>query len=306
METTRTTVRSAAGEFATQARRPGGGNAARAWRRFRANTLVFPAVAIVVIFGGLAAAAPLVAAHVVGFEPTEQNLMDNFAPPSRTHWLGTDEYGRDVLIRLIYGGRVSLMVAVLATAATVAVGTLLGATAAFYGGWVDAAIMRAVDVLICIPGFYVLILLSALVRPGPTGLAVIIALFGWYGLARLIRAEVLSVRRREFVTAAQVIGAPNRRILLRHVIPNVAHLVVVFATAAAPGYIVAEAGLSFLGLGVQPPTASWGNMLTNATQYFYRASGLVYFPGLALILTVLALTVIGNALRDALDPRLTA
>jgi ABC-type dipeptide/oligopeptide/nickel transport system permease subunit len=286
--------------------RPRQTNTRRAWRRFRANRLAVVALAASVLLAVTALGAPLVSRYVTGVEPNKQSLLHNFEGRSDDHWLGTDEYGRDVLTRLVYGARVSLGVAGLAAAVTVLVGTLVGAVAAYRGGWVDQALMRFVDVMLAIPGIYLLLLLGALFTVGPAELAVLIALIGWYGLARLVRAEMLSLRRREFVEAARVLGAPGWAIVLRHLLPNVVHLVIVFATTAIPGYLLLEAALSFLGLGVRPPTPSLGSMLIGSTQYLYKRPALIFFPGLTIAAIALAVSIVGNALRDALDPRLDA
>jgi peptide/nickel transport system permease protein len=268
--------------------------------------LAVAALAIACLLVLLAIGAPAIARYVTHASPTDQSLLHNFEPASRKHWLGTDEYGRDVFIRLVYGGRVSLGVTALATLVTVVVGTLVGTVAAYYGGWVDQTLMRFVDVMLSIPALWLLVLVGALIAVGPAELAVLIALLTWYRLARLVRAEVLSVRQREFVEAARVLGASGWSIIVRHILPNIAHIVIVSATAAVPGYLLAEAGLSYLGLGIRPPTPSWGNMLNGSTQYLYKSPGLIFYPGLAITLTVLVVSIVGNALRDALDPRLNS
>jgi peptide/nickel transport system permease protein len=279
-------------------------NWARAWRRFRANKLALIALVITALLIALAICAPLVSRYVTHFGPDDQRLRDQFASISQKHLLGADEVGRDVLTRIAYGGRVSLGVAFLAVAVALFVGTLLGALAAYYGGWVDTILMRLVDVLLSIPAIFLLILVSTLFRVGPLMLAVIIALLGWFGLARLVRSEILSIKGREYVEAARVIGVSDLAIIARHILPNVLHIIIIWATVAVPGFILTEAALSYLGLGVQPPTPSWGNMLTNSTQYFYKSTGLIFIPGFFITTTVLALSLVGNALRDALDPRL--
>lgn len=286
--------------------RPGVSNARRTWRRFRRNRLALAALAVTLGLTAVAFGAPLVSRYVTEVGPNKQSLLHNFESASGEHWLGTDEYGRDVLTRLVYGARVSLGVALLATTVTVVVGTLVGALAAYYGGWIDQALMRFVDVMLAIPGIYLLLLLGALFTVGPLKLAVLIALIGWYPLARLVRAEMLSLRGREFVEAARVVGAPGRTIVVRHLLPNVLHLVIVFATGAVPGYLLLEAALSFLGLGVRPPTPSLGSMLIGSTQYLYKRPALIFFPGLTITAIALSVSIVGNALRDALDPRLDA
>jgi peptide/nickel transport system permease protein len=279
-------------------------NAGRAWHRFRANQLAPVALALTIVLVLIAICAPLISTYVTETGPNDQSLIHRFEPSSSEHWLGTDEYGRDVLTRLIYGLRVSLGVAVLATLVTVIVGTLAGAAAAYYGGLTDQAIMRFVDILMAIPGINILILLGALFVIGPGEMAVMIALIGWFGLARLIRSEVLSIRRREYVEAARVMGAPGHTIIRRHIFPNITHLVLVFAIVAIPSFVLAEAGMSFLGLGIQAPTPSLGNMLNSATLYLYKRPVLILYPGLVITTIALLVSIVGNALRDALDPRL--
>jgi peptide/nickel transport system permease protein len=288
----------------SEVRRKAAGNAGRAWRRFRANQLALPALIVTTVLVLLALAAPLIAEYVVHAGPNKQSLINRFQPGSGEHWLGTDEYGRDVLMRLIYGLRVSLGVAALATLVTLVAGTLAGAAAAYYGGLTDQVIMRFVDILMSIPGVNVLILLGALFAVGPAAMAVMIAFISWYPLARLIRSEVLSIRRREYVEAARVMGAPGHSIILRHIFPNITHLVVVFAMGAIPSYILVEASMSFLGLGIRAPTPSLGNMLNGSTTYLYKRPELILYPGLVITLIALMVSIVGNALRDALDPRI--
>ncbi|MCC6792957.1 MAG: ABC transporter permease [Thermomicrobiales bacterium] len=279
-------------------------NAGRAWRRFRANQLAMAALIVTILLVLLAAGAPLISEYVTHVGPNKQSLIKRFQGGSGDHWLGTDEYGRDVVTRLIYGLRVSLGVAALATIVTLVVGTLTGAAAAYYGGLTDQILMRVVDILMSIPGINVLILFGALFTVGPAGMAVMIAFISWYPLARLIRSEVLSIRRREYIEAARVMGTPGHSIILRHILPNITHLIVVFAIGAIPGYILAEAGMSFLGLGIRAPTPSLGNMLNGSTTYLYKRPELILYPGLVITLIALMISIVGNALRDALDPRL--
>lgn len=285
--------------------RPHRSNTRRAWQRFRASKLALAALVVAVFMVLVALGADIITARLLHQSPNSQSLLHNFEPTSRTHWLGTDEVGRDVAARIIYGARVSLGVAFLSVTVAITIGTLIGLLAGFFGGWVDTILMRFVDLMLSIPSFILLLLIATLLRVSPIKLALIIAFLSWFGLSRLIRSEVLSLRRREYVEAARVIGASNGRILGQHILPNVSHLIIVFATGAVPNVILQEASISFLGVGIQPPTASWGNMLTNATNYFTKAGGLVVFPGIATALTVLSLTIVGYALRDALDPRLT-
>jgi peptide/nickel transport system permease protein len=304
-------VSSPAAEIAllTEARVPGvqqqsASAFSRARRRFLANRLALAALLVLLVLVALTLCAPLIAKYVTKASPTDQHLLDNFEPSSKAHWLGTDEYGRDVLTRILYGGQVSLGVAALGVLVALVVGVLIGLAAAYYGGWVDELLMRFVDLMLSIPGIFLLILIGSLVQVGPAVLALIIALLSWFGLARLVRAETLSVKRREYIEAARTLGIGDAAIMARHILPNIVHIIIVWATVAVPNFILIEAVLSFLGLGVQPPTPSWGNMLTNATQYFYKSIGLVFIPGFFITLTVLALSIVGDALRDALDPRL--
>ena len=286
------------------AKRQGESNRARAWRRFRANKLALVALAVVLLLGLISIGAPLIQRYITHIGPDDQRLLDNLAAPSAKHWLGSDEYGRDVFMRIAYGGRVSLGIALLGTTVALLIGICVGALAAYYGGWIDTILMRLVDIMLSIPAIFLLILVGSLFQVGPAALAVIIALLSWFGLARLVCAEILSVKRRDYVDAARIIGASDWTIITRHILPNVLHIIIVTATLAVPGFILTEAALSFLGFGVQPPTPSWGNMLTNATQYFYSSISLVFIPGFFITITVLALSIVGDALRDALDPRL--
>jgi peptide/nickel transport system permease protein len=277
----------------------------RAWRSFSANRPALVALAITALLVLLAICAPLVSRYVTHLTPTDQRLLDQFDPPSAKHWLGADELGRDVLMRILYGGQVSLGVAGLAVAVALVVGTLVGALAGYYGGWTDATLMRFVDVMLSIPAIFLLILIGTLFRVSPVALALIIALLGWFGLARLVRSEILAVKQREYVEAARVVGTADWAIVTRHILPNILHIIIIWATVAVPNFILTEAAISFLGLGIQPPTPSWGNMLTNSTQYFYKSIALVFIPGFFVTITVLSLSIVGNALRDALDPRLS-
>ena len=280
-------------------------NYARAWRRFRGNRMALAGLTIATLLVLMALCAPLISRNITHVSPSKQSLVHQFDPAGRAHYFGTDEYGRDVLTRIAYGARVSLGVAFVAVLAAICLGTLVGAAAGYYGRWVETALMRFVDVMLSIPGIILLVLISALFHVGPVQLALIIAALGWFGLSRLLRSEILSIKRREYVEAARVIGASDGIIIRRHILPNVTHLIIIFATGAIPNFILLEAALSFLGLGIQPPTPSWGNMLTNATQYIYKSKGLVFIPGFFISITVLSLIVVGYALRDALDPRLS-
>jgi peptide/nickel transport system permease protein len=244
-------------------------------------------------------------AYLTSHSYWQGELKNQFLPPfSPGYLLGTDANGRDVLVRAAYGGRISLVVAGLASLLLLIFGSSIGAVSGYFGGLIDSVLMRIVDVLLCIPGLPLLILVFTIYKPGPYLLAFFIALFGWAGGARLIRGEVLSLRSRDYVDAARVLGAPNARIIFQHILPNVFPLIIVSLSLSLPGLILTEAALSFLGFGVQIPTPSWGNMLENAREYFTRSWPNVFIPGFLIFVTVLAMSLVGNGLRDALDPRL--
>ena len=283
------------------------------WERLRANRVGMAAGVVVLLMVVIAVAAPLLATYIVHHTPYSINLDATFSPPNAAHWLGTDEDGRDTLIRLVYGAQVTLQVAFLSVAVALLVGGTVGLIAGFYGGWIDNLLMRFVDVLLSIPAIYLLILLTILqpkIGPvvlstsDPRSLAVIIAIVGWGGLSRLVRGEVLSVKNRDFMLAARSIGATDVRLIVRHLLPNVLAVMIVAASLNVGAIIITESILDFIGLGIQPPTASWGNMLTNAQTYFYHSIWLVLLPGALIFITVLAMNIFGNALRDAFDPRL--
>ena len=277
----------------------------RAWHSFRQNKTAVAGLILSVIIILFTLAAPLIS-RATGYAYDEGDLANQFLDPGAPgHLLGTDANGRDVLVRAAYGGRISLLVATIAAVLGLVISSTVGAFSGYFGGWLDAVLMRLVDVLLCIPGLPLLILVFSVFRPGPVMLAVIIALLGWAGGARLIRGEILSLRRRDYVDAARVLGASDSRIIFRHLMPNVVPLLIVGLSLALPGLILTEAALSFLGFGVQIPTPSWGNMLENAREYFARSWANVLIPGLFIYLTVLAISLVGNGLRDAFDPRLS-
>lgn len=276
----------------------------RSWRRFRRDPVAMIALGVLGLVVLFVLAAPLVS-RLTGFTPFENHLADKLTPPlTNGYLLGSDGNGRDILTRLAYGGRVSLTIAVLSTAATLLLGGGLGLLAGYAGGWIDAVLMRLVDVLLSIPGLPLLILIATVFAPGPTGLAMVLAAVSWMGIARVLRGEVQRLRGVDYVEAARLVGAAPVRIALRHVLPNVTPLLVVFASLAIPGLILTEAALSFLGIGVQVPTPSWGNMLGEA-QPFYRTNfSNIMVPGTTIFVTSLALFLVGSGLRDAFDPRL--
>ncbi len=295
------------GDAATESRthlRSTPGFYARSWRRLRRDKVAMVALVICILVVLFTFGAPVVS-QITGHTYDRGDLRANLvAPGEQGYILGTDANGRDILTRLAYGGRISLMVAWLSALVALAVGGTIGSIAGYYGGFIDSVLMRFVDVIIAIPGLTLLLLLSTLWRPGPVGLALVIASLGWTGIARLVRGEVLSLKNRDYVDAARVIGATNTRIIYRHIFPNVLSLIIVWISLAIPGLIIAEASLSYLGFGVAIPTPSWGNMLDEAKEFYRQSWTYVFLPGLAIYITALGFNLLGNGLRDALDPRL--
>jgi len=272
------------------------------WQKFRKKKLALTGAAIVLTLILLSIAAPLLAPY----DPQAQDLSQRLKPPSSIHWLGTDEYGRDVLSRMLYGGRVSLSVGFVAVGISLVIGVFLGAIAGYFGGWVDQLIMRTVDIVLCIPTLFLILMLIVFLGPNLFNIMVIIGLTSWTELSRLVRAEFLSLRQRDYISAARAIGVPDLRIIFRHILPNALAPVFVSATFGVAGAILLESGLSFLGLGVQPPVPSWGNILTAGKDYITHACWwLTLSPGISIFLTVLGYNLLGDGLRDILDPRLS-
>ncbi len=271
-----------------------------AFERFRAHR---PAVAGIIVLGTLgmlSAAAPIVSPY----DATKVTLSLIYEPPSLAHPFGTDALGRDLATRILYGGRVSLSVGLLAVSVAVTVGTLVGTVAGYYGRWIDGVLMRFVDMMYSFPRLFLLILFGVFFK-GMT-LPVIVTVLGllsWMTTSRLVRATFLSLKHREFVEAARCVGARDRRIIFRHILPNSIAPIIVAATLGIAGAIIAESTLSFLGLGIQPPTPSWGNMLKDAPSEMNMAPWIAIFPGLFIFLAVVSINFIGDGLRDALDPR---
>jgi len=275
---------------------------ARAWREFRKNRL-----AVVGLYLMLALyLTTLLGAYLTPYEP---NLIQDIAatrhlPPSLDHWMGTDKFGRDVLTRALYGARISLSIGFIAVAIAVTLGTAVGAVSGYFGGWVDTLLMRCVDVLISFPRLVLLIAIIALFEPSIFLVIVVLGLTLWPSTARIVRGEVLSLREREFIQAAHALGLSAPRIILHHIVPNVMGPVIVAATLGLGNIILIEAGLSFLGMSVQPPTPTWGNMIEDGREFLVQAWWAATFPGLAIVVTVVAFNLVGDGLRDALDPRL--
>ena len=268
-------------------------------RFLQRRSLLLPGLIIVVGMSLLALLAPWLAPY----DPDALHL-DFIQWPNANHWFGTDELGRDILSRMLYGARVSLWVGFVAVGISSAIGIVLGLIAGYFGGLVDELIMRGVDVMLCFPSFFLILAVIAFLEPSLNNIMIVIGLTSWMGVARLVRAETLSLRERDFIAAARVAGAPAVRILFVHVLPNAMAPVLVSATLGIAGAILVESSLSFLGLGVQPPTASWGNMLMDGKNVLEIAPWLSLYPGLAILITVLGYNLLGESLRDLLDPRL--
>ena len=286
--------------------------AALAWGRFRRHRLGFCGAVFLLVMVAASWSAPLIET-MLGIDAHAVDLFARFAPPSAEHWLGADELGRDLMLRLLHGGRVSLTVGLAAAAVAAVIGTCIGLVAGWRGGMLDTLLMRLVDAVIALPLLPLLIVLAAadltklgLEDGGDTSLyriIVIVALVGWTGVARLVRAATLAARSRDYVRAARALGTRPARIVLRHVLPNAASPILVASTLSVGNIILFESVLSFLGLGIQPPMASWGAMLSNAQETIWQAPGLAVWPGVAILLTVIAFNFLGDALQDALDPR---
>ncbi|WP_290921225.1 ABC transporter permease [Halodesulfovibrio sp.] len=238
------------------------------------------------------------------FDPDALNLDAILQPPSLAHLMGTDALGRDVFSRMLHGARISLWVGFVAVGISISIGLVLGLIAGYFRGWVDETIMRFVDVMLCFPSFFLILSVIAFLEPSLINIMIVIGLTSWMGVARLVRAETLTLRERDFVAASRLAGASSTRIIAHHILPNALAPVLVSATLGVAGAILTESALSFLGLGVQPPTASWGNMLLEGKQVLEIAPWLSMFPGCAILVTVLGYNLLGESLRDILDPRL--
>lgn len=270
-------------------------------RKFKKNKLaVLGAVVLLIII-----LSALLAPWIAPCNPGQTNLANKLAPPGADHWLGTDRFGRDVLSRLLYGGRISLLVGFGSVAGALVIGTTIGAVAGYCGGIIDAILMRFVDIVISIPSIFLLITIVAIFQPGVEKLIFILAITSWTTTARIVRGEFLSLRTREFVLASKTIGTRPSKIIFSHILPNAMGPIIVTATLLIGTVILTEAALSYLGLGVQPPTPSWGNMLEDAQNFtvLLKAPWYPAFPGLMILITVLCFNFVGDGLRDALDPK---
>jgi len=293
--------------------------AQRRWRRFLRHRLAVVSLLVLVVLALLSLTAPWIE-RALGFDSADFVLANKLRPPSWDHWLGTDDLGRDVMIRLLYGGRISLMVGLVAALAAALIGTFVGILAGYYGGKLDGLLMRLTDAVIVLPVLPLLIVLAALdlrklglpedIAGSPDAslyrIVTIIALVSWTGVARLVRGATLAVKQRDFVRAAVALGASNRRVMWVHIFPNVLSPVVVATTLSVGGIILFESVLSFLGLGIQPPTASWGNMMNNAQELIAQAPHMIVFPGALIFIVVVAFNFVGDGMQDALDPRALA
>jgi peptide/nickel transport system permease protein len=262
------------------------------------NRFAFVGTVFLIVIVAAGALAP----QLAPYQPHEQSLLSRLRPPSSAHWLGTDELGRDEYSRLLYGARISLFIGFAGTAGGVLFGTLIGLVSGYFGGWTDTLAMRLIDVMYAFPGILLAILIVAVMGPGLFNLVVALVVFATPTLSRIVRSSVLSLKSQEFVQAAGAIGASRSRIMFRHLLPNAMAPIIVYATLGVAGSLLTTAGLGFLGLGVQPPTAEWGAMLSVGRNYLRDAPHLVIVPGLLILITVMALNLIGDALRDALDP----
>jgi peptide/nickel transport system permease protein len=272
------------------------------WKRFRRNRLALVGLLIVGVLALAAAAAPVLAPA----DPARQVLEDKRTLPGGKYWLGADEFGRDIASRLIYGSRVALAVGVVSVLIALALGTLLGTVAGYLGGPVDETIMRALDVLLAFPYLLLAIAIVSALGPGLANTILAVGIWATPGFARVVRGSVLSVKEQEYVAAARAIGAGTARIVARHVLPNCISILIVYSALYMASAILLEAALSFLGLGVQPPTPSWGLMVSTGRDALVIAPHIATFPGLAIAFAVLGFNLLGDGLRDALDPKLTA
>ncbi len=268
-------------------------------RKALTNPLALAGFVIIAAILLLALFAPFIAP----FDPDAIDVKAILLSPSPQHLMGTDGLGRDVFSRMLFGARISLLVGIVAVGIATAIGVILGAISGYYRGWVDIVIMRLVDVMLSIPTFFLILAVIAFLTPSIWNIMIVIGLTSWMGVTRLVRAEFLSLRGREFVMASQTLGARDGRLIFRHLLPNSLTPIIVSSVLGVASAVLIESGLSFLGLGVQAPQASWGNILTDGKEYIQFAWWLSLFPGLAILITVLGYNLLGEGLRDALDPR---
>lgn len=271
----------------------------RKLRQFKSNRLNLIGLALVL----LVLFAALLAPWIAPYEPNEQDLLNRLAAPSSEHVMGTDQLGRDMFSRVLHGARISLSVGLVVVSITLAIGTLVGVVAGYAGGWVDEALMRFVDILLAFPGILLALVIAGILGPSLRNIMIALAVVGWTSYARIIRGSVLSIKEKEFIKAAKLMDVSKPRVIARHIVPNVITPVVVLATMDMAYVILGTAGLSFLGLGAQPPTPEWGAMLSEGRNHIQTAWWVVNFPGLVIMITVLGFNLLGDGLRDVLDPR---
>lgn len=275
------------------------------WWYFKKNKLAVAGLIFIILMFFMAAITRFGLSFILTpYDPGQTNVSLKLSPPSFEHFLGTDHLGRDLFTRMLHGSQISLSVGFVAVAISIFIGILVGAISGYYGGWVDSLLMRFVDIMLCFPSFFLILTIVTLLGPSLFKVMLVIGITSWMGTARFVRAEFLSLRERDFVLAARSLGVKDSRIIFRHILPNALAPVFVTATLDVASAILVEAGLSFLGFGAQPPTPSWGNILTEGRTYIFDAWWLTVFPGLAILLTVLSFNLVGESLRDALDPRL--
>jgi len=270
------------------------------WDRYKENRLAVAGLFVILAIATMAVSAPLIAPY----NPTAIDVYNVLSAPGISHLLGTDELGRDVLSRMIWGSRVSLKVGFVAVGIAISIGIIIGALSGFYGGKTDAVLMRFVDIMLAFPTFFLILAIIAVVESSISTIMIVIGFTGWMDVSRLVRAEILGLKERDFVLAAKAIGANDFRVIFRHILPNALSPVFVSATFGVAGAILVESGLSFLGLGIRPPEPSWGNILASGKDYITVAWWLSLYPGFAILITVLSYNLVGEGLRDALDPRL--
>jgi peptide/nickel transport system permease protein len=270
------------------------------WKGFKKNKLAVSGTIIIAGLFIIAVFAPVIAPY----DQDAINTREIFTPPSKIHLMGTDELGRDVLTRIMWGARVSLLVGFVAVGISLVIGILMGSLAGYYGGSIDGMIMRFVDVMLCFPTFFLILAVIAFWEPSIWKIMMVIGLTSWMGVARLVRAEFLSLKERDFIQAARALGGKDIRIIFRHILPNSLAPILVNATLGVAGAILIESALSFLGIGIQPPDPSWGNMLTAGKDNIEIAWWLSFFPGFAIFITVMGYNMLGEGIRDAIDPRL--
>lgn len=293
--------------IAPQEARRGTGFWSDAWYRIRRDPPTLVAMSVLAVLVVLALSADLLADHFFHWSFTKQDILNNYEPPNPANpamWLGSDQLGRSQIVRLLYAGRVSLFIGTFGAAVSLLVGITIGISAGYFRGWWDDVVVWIITTLASIPTLFLLIIVGALFRFPPPIFAIFLGLLGWLGIANLARGQTFALREREFVIAARTIGARPGRVMFRHIFPNLLPLMIILAMTDIGNLILAESALSYLGFGIQPPTPSWGNMLTGASLFISKGPWLVYPPGAIIFVTVLCLYLIGDGLRDALDPRL--